>query len=216
MWTHETVWSAIDALASRNGLTTSGLAKRAGLDPTTFNPSKRQSNDGRSRWPSTESIAKILSATNTSLDEFFAIVRWPRPLAEERRKEVGAPLPVLDLNLAGDDDCFDPEGYPTGRNWIQVDLPLAPIPGAYALRLSHDTRPRIYRENDVVVVLPYKAVRPGDRFVAKTNARGVILGECVAITAHRLDLIDLNRGGRKQHLQIEDIQWLARIIWVSQ
>jgi hypothetical protein len=35
--THARVWSAIDALAHRYGLSASGLAKRAALDPTSFN-----------------------------------------------------------------------------------------------------------------------------------------------------------------------------------
>ena len=41
MLTHAQIWSAIDRLAARAGLTASGLARRAGLDPTTFNKSKR-------------------------------------------------------------------------------------------------------------------------------------------------------------------------------
>ncbi|MGL4443960.1 MAG: helix-turn-helix transcriptional regulator, partial [Alsobacter sp.] len=35
MLTHGQIWTAIDAIAARYGLTASGLAKRAGLDPTT-------------------------------------------------------------------------------------------------------------------------------------------------------------------------------------
>ena len=62
MLTHEQVWSALDRLAERAGLTTSALAKRAGLDPTTFNKSKRITPEGRERWPSTESVAKSLPA----------------------------------------------------------------------------------------------------------------------------------------------------------
>ena len=53
MLTHAQIWSGIDRLAHRAGLTPSGLARRAGLDPTTFNPSKRFSRDGeKPRWPS--------------------------------------------------------------------------------------------------------------------------------------------------------------------
>ena len=68
--THSRVWSAIDALARRYGLSPSGLAKRAGLDPTTFNKSKRVTGEGRQRWATTESIAKVLSATGASFDDF--------------------------------------------------------------------------------------------------------------------------------------------------
>ena len=46
MLTHKQIWRAIDALAAENGMSASGLAKRSGLDPTTFNRSKRRTPDG--------------------------------------------------------------------------------------------------------------------------------------------------------------------------
>ena len=45
MFTHKQVWSAIDVVAERYGFSASGLAKKAGLDPTSFNPSKRTGPD---------------------------------------------------------------------------------------------------------------------------------------------------------------------------
>ena len=47
MLTHAQIWTALDRLAARAGLSPSGLAKKAGLDPTTFNKSKRITPDGR-------------------------------------------------------------------------------------------------------------------------------------------------------------------------
>ncbi len=73
MLSHDTIWELIDRLAHQQGLTPSGLARLAGLDSTTFNPSKRHKADGRPRWPSTESIAKILDATQTAPNSFFAV-----------------------------------------------------------------------------------------------------------------------------------------------
>lgn len=70
--THERIWRAIDDLSHRNGLSPSGLARRAGLDPTIFNPSKRFARNGRPRWPSTESIARVLDATGEAIETFFA------------------------------------------------------------------------------------------------------------------------------------------------
>ena len=72
MLKHSDVWRAIDALAVDHGFSPSGLARRAGLDPTTFNKSKRITAEGKKRWPSTESIAKILHATGASLGEFLS------------------------------------------------------------------------------------------------------------------------------------------------
>ena len=85
MLTHPQVWHAIDELAQRYGMTASGLAKKAGLDPTTFNKSKRKSADGRLRWPSTESIAKILEATGASVDLFMSLLGPGAPAHRSRR-----------------------------------------------------------------------------------------------------------------------------------
>ncbi len=74
MLTHGQVWGALDRLAERAGLSPSGLARRAGLDPTTFNKSKRITPDGRERWPSTESLAKALAATGSSIDTFVQLI----------------------------------------------------------------------------------------------------------------------------------------------
>src|ERR1700687_2424502 len=74
MLTHGQIWTALARLAERGGLSPSGLAKRAGLDPTTFNKSKRITPDGRERWPSTESVAKALAATNSSIDSFVQLI----------------------------------------------------------------------------------------------------------------------------------------------
>jgi len=63
-----------DRLAERYGFSASGLAKKAGLDPTSFNRSKRLGPDGRPRWPSTESIAKILHVTGASVEEYIALL----------------------------------------------------------------------------------------------------------------------------------------------
>ena len=74
MLTHTQIWTALDRLAARAKLTPSGLAKKAGLDPTTFNKSKRITPEGRPRWPSTESVAKALAATNTKVDTFVTLI----------------------------------------------------------------------------------------------------------------------------------------------
>ena len=82
---HADVWAAIDQLAKDYGLSPSGLARKAGLDPTTFNKSKRVSPDGKPRWPSTESISKVLDATGATIRDFTRLV------------ESGARLDELDL-----------------------------------------------------------------------------------------------------------------------
>lgn len=71
--THESVWAAIETIALRNGLSVSGLAGLAGLDSTAFNNSKRHSS-GRPRWPSTETVSKVLEVSGLTFGEFGALV----------------------------------------------------------------------------------------------------------------------------------------------
>lgn len=67
---HDDIWRAIDKVAKDNGLSVSALARKAGLNSTTFNKSKRFSKDGKKRWPTMESIAKVLNNTNYPLKSF--------------------------------------------------------------------------------------------------------------------------------------------------
>lgn len=75
MLTHDDIWLAIDRLATATGYSPSGLAKKAGLDPTSFNKSKRVSPDGKPRWPSTESLSKVLTVTGTTMSAFVELIR---------------------------------------------------------------------------------------------------------------------------------------------
>lgn len=90
MFTHGQIWAGIDRLAGAKGYSASGLAKRAGLDPTSFNKSKRTSPEGKPRWPSTESLAKVLSVTDATMSDFIALVEQDADikLNDEERKHI--------------------------------------------------------------------------------------------------------------------------------
>lgn len=68
---HLELWAAIDSFANSMNLSCSGLARKSGLDATTFNKSKRWTHDGKPRWPSTQSLSKVLACTDTSLEDFL-------------------------------------------------------------------------------------------------------------------------------------------------
>ncbi|SUW41116.1 Peptidase family S24 [Brucella abortus] len=125
MFSHESVWAAIDALAERHSLSASGLARRAGLDPTTFNKSKRYAADGRARWPSTESLAKVMEATGATFDEFTRLIAGvdslPRHLGEYTQDP--HPIPLLGMAEAGAGGYFDDAGFPAGQGWDIVEFP---------------------------------------------------------------------------------------------
>ena len=88
MLTHKQIWAAIDALAARYGMSPSGLARKSGLDATTFNPSKRIAEDGKKRWPSTESVSKVLAATGASLEELVSLINPKGKQAQAAAKTV--------------------------------------------------------------------------------------------------------------------------------
>src|SRR3954453_21649847 len=112
--THDDIWRALDALAAEHGLSASGLARKAGLDATAFNPSKRIGADGRSRWPSTESVAKVLGATGTGFAEFAPLVTGLPALSPGARQPAARRIPLIGLAQAGGEGYFDDGGYPVG------------------------------------------------------------------------------------------------------
>src|SRR4051794_21815137 len=126
-WNHRSVWGAIDALAVRHGLSPSALARKAGLDATAFNPSKRHGPepDNRPRWPSTESIAKVLAATGETLDTFVGLAQRREKNASHGLEVLPAgsstvnafgksfrQVPLLGLAEAGAGGFFDDGGFP--------------------------------------------------------------------------------------------------------
>lgn len=74
MFTHDQIWQGLDRLAQSKGYSPSGLARKAGLDPTSFNKSKRVSPDKKPRWPSTESLAKVLAVTDSTMADFISLI----------------------------------------------------------------------------------------------------------------------------------------------
>lgn len=212
MLSHSAIWDAIDAAARRHGLTPSGLAKVAGLDPTAFNLSKRVSKDGRGRWPSTESIAKILEATGETFETMLA----QGGAFVQANTRPAATLPLLGLAQAGAGGFFDPAGLPTGDGWDEVHLPQPGDPGIYALEVTGDSMLPLYRDGDRLVVSINEQVRRGDRVVAKTRDGEVMAKILARQTANVVELHSLNPQHPPRLFETKDIEWIARIIWASQ
>ncbi len=210
MLTHAQVWSAIDRLAARAGLSASGLAKRAGLDPTTFNRSKRITPQGRARWPSTESIAKALAATGTSFDIFVTLIESSATSA------VAKPVPLLGFAEAGSGGYFDDGGLPAGTGWKEIPFPAVNDEHAYALEISGQSMEPAYRDGDIIVVSPTAPVRRGDRVVVRTRSGEVMAKELLRKTAKAVELKSLNVAHPDRTIAISDVLWIARIIWASQ
>src|SRR5262249_8605217 len=162
MLTHSQIWTGLDRLAARAGLSPSGLARKAGLDPTTFNRSKRMTPEGRSRWPSTESLAKSLAATGTSMETFVQLIEDPARSGSQS-------VPMIEFAQAATDSYFDNAGHPAGKGWDELAFPAIADDSAYALRIIGDSMEPIYRDGSVIVVSPAATVRKNDRVVIMTK-----------------------------------------------
>lgn len=214
MLSHDRIWAAIDEVAKRYQLTTSGLARRAGLDPTTFNPSKRTGPDGRERWPSTESVSKILKATGMSIAEFMGLLERGR--APARREPNFRQVPLLGLAQAGAGGFFDDGGFPAGHGWDQVEAPPARGDGVYALKVTGESMLPLYRHGDTIIVSPTLEARHGDRVVVKTRDGEVMAKVLEKKTQRSVHLASLNPDHPMRTVPLAEIEWIARIMWASQ
>jgi phage repressor protein C with HTH and peptisase S24 domain len=210
MLTHAQIWTALDRLAALAGLSPSGLAKKSGLDPTTFNKSKRITRDGRTRWPSTESVAKALDATGTAIDTFVQLIEATGRSANRKT------IPLLGLAQAGRDGYFDSTGLPTGNGWEEIRFPALNDEHAYALEISGDAMAPAYPEGTVIIVSPAASIRRGDRVVIKTKDNEVMMQELRRRTGKTIELCAINLPRPERSLPARDVLWMARAIWASQ
>ena len=209
MLTHAQIWSALDRLAARSGLSASALAKRAGLDPTTFNRSKRITPDGRPRWPSTESVAKALTATGTTIDSFVGLITDNHGSATQA-------VPLIGFAEAGAGGFFDDGGFPVGKGWDEIAFPAVNDEHAFALEISGDSMMPAYRDGDVIIVSPGAPIRRGDRVVVKTKKDEVMVKELKRRTSKSIELQSINADASRPNPRRSDVVWIARIVWASQ
>ena len=211
MLTHTQVWTALDRLAARADVSPSGLARRAGLDPTTFNKSKRVTSAGRQRWPSTESIAKVLAATGTTFETFVELTKSAGSSAP-----AGRAVPLIGFAEAGAGGYFDDGGFPVGEGWDEIAFPQVSDEHAYALEISGASMEPAYRNGDIIIVSPGAPIRRGDRVVVRTKNGEVIAKELMRRTAKSIELRSLNAEHADRTLAAGEILWIARILWSSQ
>ena len=210
MLSHEQIWAAIDRLAERYGYSASGLARRAGLDATSFNRSKRIGPDGRKRWPSTESVSKVLAATGASLDDFLRLI-------DSREGPARTMVPLIGLTQAGSGRLFTDEGMPAGGpGWDEIEFPDLGGDRAFALEVQGDSMRPLYRDGDVLIVSPTASVRKGDRVVARLANGEVLAKELRRRTARTVELISLNPDYEDRTVPLAEVSWMARVMWVRQ
>jgi phage repressor protein C with HTH and peptisase S24 domain len=207
--THAWIWMAIDTLAARHGLSPSGLARLAGLDPTTFNRSKRLTSEGRPRWPSTESIAKVLAATRTSLDDFASIdleedATTPGRADEDLLGDVPIVGEIRNASVAG----WEPPPMETG--------PAPPADRRFALAVADRSLEPVYGRGHLLVVSEAADRRPGDRVIVKQSGMSAAPGILISSSERIVELGGLRGDGKARQVPSQDIDWMGRIVLVRQ
>ena len=74
----------------------------------------------------------------------------------------------------------------------------------------------VYRDGDRIIVSPNSPVRRGDRVVVKTVEGEVMAKQLVRQTATRVELHSVNALHPGRELQLGQIVWMHRVLWVSQ
>jgi len=208
MFSHNDIWNALDRLAIALSKSPSALARQAGLDPTTFNKSKRISSSGKDRWPSTESLSKVLATVDMSFEDFARFA--------DQTGAHGPAVKLIGLAQAGDEGFFDDAGFPVGGGWEDVRVPGMRNDNVYCLQIAGNSMSPVLRHGDKVLVAPNETVRRGDRVVVKTLEGEVMAKELKTITQTKIELISLNTEYEDRQFSRQDIAWIARIVWVSQ
>ena len=207
MLSHTDIWTAIDSLAKKHGLSASGLAKKAGLSSTLFNPSKRVSSK-RKRWPSTESIAAILQATGSSLDDFLALAN---PSSPQHSK-----LPVMNMKEATAPTAFDMEtGKPISAKWDVMLLPASTDSDAFALEITGKICEPLFQDGTTIILSPKEKPRRMDSVALRTRAGEIIVGRLGREGGQKIELLGTSPDSPPSTYNRQDVLWMHRIIWAS-
>jgi phage repressor protein C with HTH and peptisase S24 domain len=125
-------------------------------------------------------------------------------------------VPLIGFAEAGAGGYFSDGGFPVGKGWDEIAFPAVTDEHAYALEISGESMVPAYRDGDVIIVSPAAPVRRGDRVVVKTTNGEVMVKELKRQTAKQVELKSLNADHPERTLSLDDVDWIARIVWASQ
>ena len=211
MLTHRLIWDAIDKLAERNGLSASGLARKAGLDPTTFNRSKRIGKNGKQRWPTTESLSKVLHATGMTLTDLLGEIEALSPAQPSFR------VPILPRSSTALHRAFDGGGKPAGTDWMVGDALPVSDPAAFGVEVPDGRFQPYFRPGNLFVVSPEAAVREGDLILIHIRGPHGALNvrEVVDEDVRGLTVKPIEESNGVDVISRHDIGWYSRIVFSS-
>lgn len=204
---YENVWDAVDKLAMSRGLSPSGLARLAGLDATTFNKSKRVRPDGKNRWPSLDSLNKLLEVCNLSFEQFYNMSN------REDEKE-GNSIPFIKLSKLEENHEIEDKVLKTPE-WNKVIFPDLKD-AMYAVDIDTNDYEPLYRNGSMIVLTGNSDIRNGDRVAIFMEDHKLLLKQFIRRTPSKLMVTDLNDNLKETAVAIAEIRLINRIIWASQ
>lgn len=204
---HEHVWNAVDKLAKLNGLSPSGLAKKADLDSTTFNKSKRVRSDGKKRFPSLESINKIIGACNITFEQFYKLVD------KEINDDIPNSIPYIKFSSIEKIKSNTQNDIDTLK-WNRIKFPDSRH-NLYAVELDYDND-SIFKNGTTLILSQNSEIRRGDKVLIQYKDGSIFIGQFVRRTATTIEISDLTNVPKDLALSINDISYINRILWVSQ
>ena len=110
-------------------------------------------------------------------------------------------IPIIGLAQAGRPGYFDDSGFPVASGWDTLDVPNLGDSNACALEICGESMEPVYRKGGVVIVSPNSTVLPADRVVVKNR---------------EVRLASINRAHGYLVIPRWDVEWISRIVWVSQ
>lgn len=205
---YDTVWSAVDNLAKSLGMSPSGLAKKSGLDSTTFNRSKRKRPDGKNRWPSLDSLNKVFEFCNITFEEFYKYGETDNP------PENLNTIPYIKLSgVSKREYCQD--GEICTANWETICFPDG-TKNLYAMEIDNTDYAPLYKFGTTLILAKHSEIRRNDRVAVFKKDGDFLLAEFIRRKPRTLELQNLNAPEESFSENIDDILFLSRIVWASQ
>ena len=203
---YEQVWDAVDKLAKLHGLSPSGLAKKAGLDATTFNKSKRVRNNGKQRWPSLDSINKILEACNISFEQFYQLI-------DEDLTPQPSGIPFIRFSELGENNIKNSKLLTD--KWDKIRFPDTLV-NLYAVNLDSSEFEPLFKKGNTIVATKDPEIRKGDRVIVFMANGTLLIKEFKHRTTSTLVFGELINPNKEVHVNISEIKLINRIVWAEQ
>ncbi len=209
MLKHEDLWNAIDVLARINGYSTSGLAKQAGLDPTIFNKSKRINNEGRPRWPTMESITKILNSTNTPIGQFSTIIH------NREGNGDAVNIPFNKLNSLQHKKSFISATGQINLNMRDTFFETTEIDShTFGVHISDSSYSPMFEKNTSLIATMNGGVRKGDIAIIALNNGQSIIVRFIKLSSHTVEIMPIKNDTTESIIiSNKDILWTSRVLY---